>query len=178
MSHPGVEIGAGHDHVVARRVCDHPRRDRIGNGLDPGLADLLERLGETDAIDFSVRRQARHQDGDIEAPALGIRRLGEQECLALRLGNAAAILPAHQWVHFCVFVDRLVDDDEQPRARKRENVLVQVGVVARMLGRAVAIALKRAQRTLACSIVHRPPPPTHGCRTRGEGNCVARDTPV
>jgi hypothetical protein len=134
---------------------DEARRDRLGDGLDPGLPDLVERLAEAEAVDVAVRRQAGNQHGYVEATALGIRRLGKEEGLAFRLGNTAAILPAHQGVHFGVFVDRLVDDDEQPRARKREHVLVQVGIVARMLGRPVAVAFERAQCAPRSSLVHR-----------------------
>src|SRR5262249_9650201 len=140
-----LEIRAGRHQLLAWRLRDEARRDRLGDGLDPGLPDLVERLAEAEAVDVAVRRQAGDQHGYVEATALGIRRLGKEEGLAFRLWNAAAILPAHQGVHFGVFVDRLVDDDEQPRARKREDVLVQVGIAARMLGRPVAVAFERAQ---------------------------------
>ena len=62
-------------------------------------------------------------------------------------GNAAAILPAHQRMHLGVFVDRLVDDDQQALARQRQHMLMQIGIVARMRRRPVAIALERRQRS-------------------------------
>ena len=150
-----LEIGAGRHQLLAWRMRDEARRDRLGDGLDPGLPDLVERLAEAEAVDVAVRRQAGNQHGYVEATSLGIRRLGKEEGLAFRLGNTAAILPAHQGVHFGVFVDRLVDDDEQPRARKREHVLVQVGIAARMLGRPVVVAFERAQCAPRSSLVHR-----------------------
>ena len=150
-----VEIVADDHDLLAGRIGDLARRHRIGNGLDPGRADLVERLAEADAVDIAVRRQARDQHRDVEAAAFGIGRLREQERLAFGLGNAAAILPAHQRMHLGVFVDRLVDHDEQPLARKREHVLVQVGIAAWMLRRPVAIAFERAQRGGRSSIVHR-----------------------
>ena len=112
-------------------------------------ADVVERLAEADAIDLAVRREARHQHGGVVAAALGVGRLREQERLALGLRDAAAELPAHQRVHLGVFVDRLVDDDQQALARERQHVLVQVGIAARMPGRAVAIALERGARALS-----------------------------
>ena len=125
-----IEGVAGDHYLLAGGVGHFTRRNRIGNGLDPGRADLVKRLAEADAIYIAVRRQARDQHRYIEATAFGIGRLREQERLAFRLGNAPAILPAHQRVHLGVFVDRLVDNDEQAFARKREHVLVQVGIAA------------------------------------------------
>src|SRR5262249_1378648 len=84
-----LEPRAARHQLLAGRMRDQSRRDRIAEGLDPGLPDLLERLAEADAIDVAVRRQAGDQHGYVEATALGIRRLGEQEGLALRLRNAA-----------------------------------------------------------------------------------------
>ena len=149
-----VKLAAdGHD-LLAWRIADDLRRHGIGDGLDPSLPDLVQRLAEADAIDLAVRRQAGHQHGYVEASALGIRGMGEQECLALRLGNAAAILPAHQRVHFGVFVDRLVDDEQQSLACKRKHMLVQVGIAARMPRRPVAVALERLQCAARSSIIH------------------------
>ena len=110
------------------------RRQRVGDGLDPGRADLFERLAEADAVDVAVGGEARDQHRDVEAAALGVGRLGEQERLALRLRDAAAILPAHQRVHLGVFVDRLVDHDQATGARQRQHVLVQIGIAARVRG--------------------------------------------
>jgi len=55
---------------------------------------------------------------------------------AVAFGDTAAILPANQWMHFGIFVDRLVDDDQQPGAVQRQNMVVQIGIAA--LARAFA----------------------------------------
>jgi hypothetical protein len=150
-----VEIVASDHHLLARGIGDLARRQRAGNRLDPGWTDLVERLAEADAVDITVRRQAGDQHRNVEVAALRIGRLGEQECLAFGFGNAAAVLPAHQGMHLGVLVDRFVDHDEQPLARKREHVLVQVGIAAWMPRRPVAIAFERAQCGGRSSIVHR-----------------------
>ena len=84
---------------------DHPRRDRTGDGLDPGPADLLERLAEPDAIDLAVGGQPRDQHRDVEAPALGIGRLREQESLA----SGSAMPPRYcQRTSGCISVSLLI----------------------------------------------------------------------
>ncbi len=153
-------------HRQARRARGRPRRGRrrsitiswqgassttrgaigLAIALDPGRADVFERLAEADAIDVAVGRQAGDQHGGVVAAALGVGRLREQERLALRLRDAAAILPAHQRVHLGVFVDRLVDDDQQAFARERQHMLMQVGIAARVQRRPVAIAVERGRR--------------------------------
>ena len=132
-------------------------RGAIGSAiaLIQARADLVERLAEADAVDVAVGGQPGDQHRAVEAPALAIGRLREQERLALLLRDAAAILPAHQRMHLGVFVDRLVDHDEQACARQRQHVLVQVGIAARVPRRPVAVALERAQRAGCRSIVHR-----------------------
>ena len=129
---------------MARRLADQAWRDRIGDRADPGVADLLERFVETDAVDFAARCQAGHQHGHLETSAFRVDRLGEQECFALRLGNTTPVLPTHQWVHFRVFVDRLVDDDEQACLGKREHVFVQIAIAARISWRRFAVAGEHA----------------------------------
>ncbi len=142
-----VEIGARDHDLLAGRIRDHARRNGIGDGRDPGRADLLEWLAEARAIDGRIGGKTRDQHRDVEAVMLGIGRVREQERLALGFRNAATVLPAHQRMHLGVFVDRLVHDHEQARACEREHVLVQVRVAARMFGRAVAVALQRLQNS-------------------------------
>jgi hypothetical protein len=121
-------------------VTSQPRRNRRVERLDPCRANLVQRPAEPDAVDVPVGRKSRHQHRGIKTAALGIDRLREQERLAFGLRDAAAELPAHQRVHLGVLVDRLVDDHKQPFARKRQHVLVQVGIGARILRRRVAVA--------------------------------------
>ena len=61
-------------------------------------------------------------------PALAVDDVGEQEGLAVLLFDAAAELPAHQRVHFGIFVDRPIDLDQQSRLVQRADVIVQVGI--------------------------------------------------
>jgi hypothetical protein len=54
----------------------------------------------------------------------------KQECPPVVFGDTATILPAHQGVHFGIFVDRLLDDDQQPGAVQRQHMVVQIGIAA------------------------------------------------
>src|SRR5262249_39653704 len=62
-----LEIRTGRHQLLAWRLRDKARRDRLGDGLNPGLPDLVERLAEADAVDVAVRRQAGDQHGYVEA---------------------------------------------------------------------------------------------------------------
>ena len=126
----------------------------MSDGVDPGGADVLQRLAETGAVDRAVGGKTRDQHGDIETAAFRIRRLREQKGLAVRLSDAPAILPAHQRVHFGVLVDRLVDDLQQALARQRQHMLMQVGIAPFVLGRTVAIAFERGVKLFAGALVH------------------------
>ena len=152
-----VEVFAGDHDLLARRILDHAWRDRIGDRIDPGGADVFQRLAEAGAIDRAVGREPGDQYCAVVAAPLRVGRLREQERLALRLGNAAAILPAHQRVHLGVFVDRLVDDDQKVFARQRQHMLVQVRIAARIRRRSVPIALERGVQFLAGAVVHQAP---------------------
>ena len=75
--------------------------------------------------------------------------------------NAAAILPANQGMHFGVFVDRLVDDQEQAArarrvcARAGRRSSVDVSVVRRGSARV------RSTRRLQLDRPSAPPPNKH-----------------
>ena len=86
-------------------------------------------------------------------------------------------------MHLGVFVDRLVDDDQQSRARQRQHVLVQVGVAARMSsaarrdsGRAASIdargrgSIHRMRACVICRMLRTAPDRS---RPRREGRGVA-----
>ena len=145
MSQPGVEIGsgmpsspcpglssvlAGDDDLVARRVVDEPRRDRLLRRRDPAGVDLLERAVDADAVDFAVGGEPADQHRDVVLAALAVDHVGEQERLAVLLGDAAAELPAHQRVHLGVLVDRPIDPDQLPGLLERAHVVVQVRIGA------------------------------------------------
>ena len=67
--------------------------------------------------------------------AFGVDHVVEEEGLAVGLGNAAAELPAHQWVQLGVLVDLAVNRDEQAGAVEFGQVFVQVAVAAFGFGR-------------------------------------------
>ena len=109
----GVERAAEHADVLAwRRGRDNTRFDRGGERLHPGGADLVKRAVKAEAVDFRIGGETGDQDGDIVASAFAIDGFREQECSPVVFGNPAAILPADQGMHFGIFVDWLVDDDQ------------------------------------------------------------------
>ena len=95
-------------------------------------ASISSRLAaDADAVDFAVGREPADQHRDVVFAALAVDDVGEQERLAILLLDAAAELPAHQRVHFRVFVDRAVDRDQQAGLVERADVIVQIGIGAR-----------------------------------------------
>ena len=83
---------------------------------------------DADAVDFAVGGEPADQHRDVVLAALAVGDVGEQERLAVLLGDAAAELPAHQRVHLGVLVDRTVDRDQQAGFVERAHVVVQVRV--------------------------------------------------
>ena len=98
--------------------------------MHPGGADLVERAAKANPIDVRIGGEPRDQHRYIVAGAFAIGGLREQECSPIAFGNAATILPADQRVDFCIFVDRLIDDDQQPGAVQRQHMIVQIGIAA------------------------------------------------
>ncbi len=98
-----------------------PRRADIGN----------PRHVHADAVDLGRCGIGADHHRQVVAPPLAIDDVGEEERLAVLLGDAAAELPAHQRVHLGVLVDRRVDAIEQPRLVEAVEMLVQVGIRAR-----------------------------------------------
>ena len=142
---------------------DHARRQRVGDGLDPG-----RRRSRRAACRSRCGRHRGSPPGPATSTAMSKRRpLESVGCVnrnALRSGSgdAAAILPAHQRVHLGVFVDRLVDHDEQALARQRQHVLVQVGIAAWMPAAARRGSVRaRSMRRPQLDRPSAPPPNTH-----------------
>jgi hypothetical protein len=126
----GIERVAEHADVLARRIGNDARLDWSGQRLHPGDADRVERAAKADAVDFRIGGEPRDQNGDIVAGAFAVGGLREQECPPVGFGDTAAILPAHEGMHFGIFVDRLLDNDQQPGAVQREHMVVQIGIAA------------------------------------------------
>src|SRR5688572_8222806 len=120
-----IERVAGYHNFLAGRVGDAARSNRLADSGAPGTADVLEAAAEADSVDGVVAGKPRHQHRAVIGAAGGIRGAREQERLALLLRNAAAILPANQWVDFGVFVDPTIDDEQQAGLRQRGDMLVQ-----------------------------------------------------
>ena len=130
----GQQIIALEDEIVARRVHDRVGRDRVVEGVNPGLLDLVDGHAHAERIDLAVGGQAAHQHRDVELAPLAVDHVGEQECLAVFFVDAASELPAHQRVHLGVLVDLALDLDQEAGLAQRLDVLVQIGVAARGRG--------------------------------------------
>ncbi len=129
-----VQRLAGDHDVMAWRLIDNARRDRVRRRLDPALVDFVKAAADADAIDFPVRGEHADRDRNVVFALFAVDHVGEQESLAIPLLDAAAELPAHQRVHFGVLVDRPVDGDEQVGLIERLDVIVQVRIAARRNG--------------------------------------------
>ena len=150
-----VEVLAGDHDLLARRVLDHARRDRIGDGVDPGGADVFQRLAEAGAIDARGWRQAR-------PPAPRCRSGGPSKSVgcvnrnALRSGSGMP--PRYcQRTSGCISVSLLIGSSTTTSrffARQRQHVLVQVRIAARIRRRSVPIAIERGVQFLAGAVVH------------------------
>jgi hypothetical protein len=123
-----VELFAGDDDLVARRVGDDARRQWVLRSLHPARVDLVELAADADAVNLAIRRKPADQHRDVVLAALGVGDVGEQERLAVLLLDAAAELPAHQRVHLGVLVDRAVDADQLAGLFEGTNVVVQIGI--------------------------------------------------
>jgi hypothetical protein len=144
-----------HD-VVARRTLDDARRHRVCDGVRPARADLVvSRDVHADAVDRGIRGERPDHHGNVVIPPGGIDDVGEQERLAVALGDAAAELPAHQRMHLGVFVDRRIDAPQQARLVETVDVVVQVGVAA--LGHQVVPASRLAKFTSAAKRISSGP---------------------
>ena len=107
-------------------AIDLHRRDRMGDRVDPGAADLLDRPAHADGVDLRRCRQRADRDGHVVAPSAAIDDVGEQERAALVLGQSALELPAHQRVQLGVLVDRPVDARHEPLRLKPRQVLLEI----------------------------------------------------
>ena len=70
--------------------------------------------------------QRPHHHGKVELASAGVGDVGEIPRLSLLVGNAAPVLPAHQWMQLRVLVDGLVDAAEMPRLFKHSQMLMQI----------------------------------------------------
>ena len=123
-----VERVALDDDLLARRVGEFHRRDRVGDRPAPPPTDLVLFHAHADAVDRAIGRERADNDRDVVGPALAVGDVREQERLALGLRDAAAELPADQRMHLGVLVDGLVDPQQQPGLVKRGEMFLKVGI--------------------------------------------------
>ena len=108
MAHALQRLALDH-YLMAHRIIDQPRFDRIGDGMIPFGLDVGERRTHADAVNFGIGGDGADHDGYVVCPAQAIDDVCKQESLARGLVDATDKLPAHQRMHFCIFVDRPVD---------------------------------------------------------------------
>ena len=123
-----VEIVAFDNDLLARRVGHHHRGDHVGHRLGPNRADLVRRMAKPDLVDFGARPHGPDHHRHVVDLAFAVSNVGEQHGPAIRLGDAAAELPAHQRMQFGVLVDRDIDAQQEPGAIQRVQLIMQVHV--------------------------------------------------
>jgi hypothetical protein len=111
-------------------MLDDTWRNRRCHRLDPALRDRIERTAHAYAIDFPVGSKPADQHRNVVFSALAVGDIGEQESLAVPFLDAAAELPAHQWVHLGILVDGPRDRDQEPCRVERAHMIVQIGILA------------------------------------------------
>ena len=140
---------------LAWRDRNQPRRGRLGNGFARQAAPTWSRLAaETDAVDGAVGGKPADQHRALIVAPLAVCRLSEKERPALVPRECRRDIASAPADAFRCLVDRLVDDEEQAGTRKREHVLVQIGVTAPVARRRVAVARQRRMQRSAI-ITHR-----------------------
>ena len=76
------------------------------------------------------RGERSDRDRNVIGFTFGIDRLLKQKRFAILFFDAAAKLPAHQRMHFLIFVHRLFDANQQAGAFEMLQMIVQVGIIA------------------------------------------------
>ena len=105
----------------------------MGNGVVPGLADVLNLATHADAVDLAVCGQDAHGDRNVKLVAFAVGDVVEQKGFAIGLGNAAPELPSHQGMHLGVFVDFALDFDQKTGFVQGCQMVMQVRVAAQVL---------------------------------------------
>ncbi len=114
------------DDLLARRRCDLDWRNRIGDGVHPGIADVLDRPPHADGIDFRRGRERADRDWRVVAAALAVGDVGKDERAPFVLPQAALKLPTHQRMQLGVLVDRPIDATEKTRRFEPRQMLLKV----------------------------------------------------
>ncbi len=123
-----VERRTLHHDVLAGRIFDEHRLVLVLFGIVPLFLDIFDLAADADAVNLPIRGKDSHRHRHVVAASCAVDDVLEQECLALRFRNAAAKLPAHQWVHLGIFVDWTLHADQQALLLQGGDVRVQVWI--------------------------------------------------
>src|SRR5881394_1419001 len=135
---------------MAYRILDNARRNRIRDGLVPYVTQLVEGTAHADPVDLTACGQRAHDDRDVVLASFAVDDIGEEECFAIALFDAAPELPPDEWMHLRVLVDRTVDRYEQACIGQRFQMLMEIRI-----GGHVAGSISRGFRGLHGFIVSR-----------------------
>ena len=113
------------DFFMHRRLVDNLRRDRIALRMIPAVDNFFRRALQAEAINLPRRRQRADHHGNIVLAPLGVDDVGKHKRAPLFFRQAAK-LPAHQRHQLGVFVDLLVDLDQQPGLIECRDMFPQV----------------------------------------------------
>ena len=125
-----LEILAFDHHLLAYRLVDDARRDRVGDGVIPLGLDLFDRRAHADAVDRRVGGDSADHNRHAVFPALGVDDVGEEKGLTLGFVDSADELPAHERMQFQILIDRPVDGEQQVALLERLQMFVQIGIGA------------------------------------------------
>ena len=120
---------------MAWRLLDQDRRDWIGHGLHPHLADFVGRHAKSGRIDFGRSGQPADQYRNIVALAMRANDIGEQKGAAIFLAQSALELPARERMKLRIFIDHPIDAGDQSTLGQQRNVFLQIGGRHLRLGR-------------------------------------------
>jgi hypothetical protein len=83
------------------------------DGMKPIGTNISRGTAHPDRVDLRGGRQSADDDWNVVAAAIRINNVGKQKGSAIVLVDAAKKLAANQRVQFRIFVDRVVDTNEQ-----------------------------------------------------------------
>ena len=81
--------------------------------MRPGGANFVNGSTHAERVDFGRGCQRTDGHGNVVAPAARVNHVGKEKCAALVFGHASQELPTNQRMQFRIFIDWLVDTNEQ-----------------------------------------------------------------
>src|SRR5438105_5744845 len=98
---------------------------RVRLRLAPTVDDLFRFALKSEAVNLPRRGETANYDRNVVLPSLRINHIGKHKRAALFFRKAAK-LPTHQRHQLRVFIDLLVDLDEQSCLIQRRDMLSQI----------------------------------------------------